>query len=49
MNPTLYTAVLICLGLILVTMYAVGCYWLADHDKHHHTNRPIPPLGSTSR
>ncbi|WP_242448915.1 hypothetical protein [Burkholderia metallica] len=33
MNSTLYTAVLAGLALVLVAMFAFGCYWLATKDR----------------
>ncbi|MDN8037895.1 hypothetical protein [Burkholderia vietnamiensis] len=42
MNSTLYTAVLVGLPLVLVAMFALGCYWLATKDRPTSPQTPAP-------
>ncbi|WP_321574680.1 hypothetical protein [Burkholderia sp. BE17] len=46
MNPTLYTAVLIALALVLVSMFGFGFYWLATKDRRSAPETPPPPSRS---
>lgn len=46
MNPTLYLAVQICLGFVLVAMFGFGFYWLATKDRRSTHQTPPPPSRS---
>ncbi|MDN8060569.1 hypothetical protein [Burkholderia gladioli] len=42
MNSPLYIAVLVGLALVLVAMFALGCYWLATKDRPTSPQTPAP-------
>ncbi|BBA42627.1 MULTISPECIES: hypothetical protein [Burkholderia] len=46
MNPSLYTAVLIGLALVLVAMFAFGFYWLATKERPTPSKAPAPSRSS---
>lgn len=45
-NPTLYLALQICLGLVLVAMFGFGFYWLATKERRSTHQTPPPPSRS---
>ncbi|WP_260428373.1 hypothetical protein [Burkholderia sp. Bp9031] len=48
MNSTLYTALLVGLAIVLVAMFAVGCYWLATKDRPTSPQAPAPSSPSST-
>ncbi|WP_124609634.1 hypothetical protein [Burkholderia seminalis] len=48
MNSTLYIAMLVGLAIVLVAMFAFGCYWLATKDRPTSPQTPAPSSPSST-